>query len=137
VNPNLELRDAVFAAVRPYLGRYSQNGSSDRGLAFWPPSGSTQPDTPVGYVASAVEVIVSLWPEDVTGQYEFGSTGLSGVLHYSVTAKAWTGTTAHVREALYEAFPLLTTNVAKRPRFVPASAEFIETLQVFVPIMTD
>lgn len=135
MTPNAGLRTAVLEALRPHLGRYTQGGA-DRGLAFWPPSLTASLEPPADYKASGLEAILRLLPEDFDGRYEFGDTGVVGVLHYPVTLKAWSGSTWNGREALIEAFGLLTTNLARRPRFVPGNAEFVETLTLLIPVQS-
>lgn len=133
---NTALREAVLAAVRPYVGTYKSAAGIDKGMAFWPPSPTSALEPPAGDTATGLEVVVRLWPEDYDDSSEFTDTGVTGVLHYPVTLRAWQGTTWEAREALVEAFPLLTTRLARRARFVPGNADFVETLTLFIPIQT-
>ena len=137
MQPNTALKDAVFATLKPFLGRYSLSGK-DRGLAWHVvESSSLANDTlPAGTVASGLEAIFSVFPEaSYTMQHEFGDGGLKGVLYHSLTLKQWSkGSIMPAYAALVEANPLMTLSSHRQPRQVPTDLN--ETLVVWVPWQT-
>jgi hypothetical protein len=136
IGPNTALRDAVLAALRPHLGRYSLNGA-DRGLAFSSVSKSfslVNEGLPAGTVATGLECVFALYPDpDFTARYETGDSGVVGILYHACVLKAWSGTVAIANEALHIAFPLMSLSTHRRARYTPGSAEYIEMLTAWIP----
>jgi hypothetical protein len=136
IGPNTALRDAVLAALRPHLGRYSLNGA-DRGLAFSSVSKSfslVNEGLPAGTVATGLEAVFALLPDpDFTARYETGDTGIIGILYHACVLKAWNGSVAEAHGALYDSFSLMSLNTHRRPRYTPGGGDYIETLTAWIP----
>jgi hypothetical protein len=136
IGPNTALRDAVLAALRPHLGRYSLN-SQDRGLAFTSVNKSfslVAEGLPAGTTATGVECVFALLPDpSFTGRYETGSTGMVGILYHACVLKAWSGTVAIAHSALYDHFPLMSLGTHRDPRYTPGGGDYIETLTAWIP----
>lgn len=132
------LSRAVKAALLPHLGDYKEAGVV-KAKAYWPVPMSTaltaEGLNPAWKVGDKLEAVFALFPgADFTPRHETGDTGVSGIVHHELVLKAWGGSTFPAYEALVEAFPLLTTNFARRPRPSPAGNGRLEMLTVFIPV---
>lgn len=134
MTPNLELKDQALTALRSHLGRYRLNGA-DRGLAFHSVNKSfalVNEGLPAGTEAEGLEAIMALYPDpQYNAQHEMGDEGMSGILYYSCTLKAWTESVLPAYEALTLAFPLMTLRSHRQPRQVPSDLN--EVLTAWVP----
>ena len=137
---NTALATQVYNVLKPFLGRYSLNGV-DKGKAFIKlETGalSVADGLPAGTkVTDGLEAVFGLYPEGFDGRYEFGDSGVSGVLQYPLMLKSQGAATWPARVALIAAFDLLTTNVARPMTLLPESDIAWERLELFIPVLTD
>jgi hypothetical protein len=139
IGPNEALADAVFAALKPHLGRYVLSGV-DKGPAFFLSQTGALPlaeGLPNGYTAIGIEGIFGTFPETYDGRYEMGDFGIKGVAHYPLVIKAWerNSSTWPAHEAIVSSFPLMTTDAVRRARLTPGSDQFVESLTLFIPFL--
>lgn len=138
ITPNAELARQVKATLEPYLGDYL-DGTTVKGkawLAVHASSALVSEGLNPAWTVRGLEAVFATYPSPVfQASYEMTDRGMKGAIYYEIVLKSWQGSSSPAYEALLSEFPLMTTRLAKAPRFVPAFGEVVETLTTWVPLI--